>query len=252
MTDTAEAPEETSTENLPDDAQGVADSIEPEKLDFVLDKYRADGRSEEDAIKEQAKAYPELQSRLGSFVGAPDEYEIALSDELAEHVNLEDYSEDPLFEQAKEAAKEMGMNNEGFNKFADILFKSKMVDEAAIEEVRKEEMKALGNNGERRLQNIESWAKQNLDSDKSSVLLSSLTSAGAVEALESVIAKTRNAPQVHGEQTAAVIDGDKLREMLTAKDDFGNSKMNDPEYRSKVRKLYGQKYGEEPFTRTVG
>ena len=45
-----------------------------DKQEFLKDKYAN--------ITEQAKAYTELESRFGSFTGAPEAYEINLSEQL--------------------------------------------------------------------------------------------------------------------------------------------------------------------------
>lgn len=254
MTDTAEAPAAEPSEGT-DNSQAVADAVAestPEKHDFVLDKYRADGRSESDAMMEQAKGYKELQSKFGSFTGAPEDYEVALSEEMSEHINLEDYSDNVVLDQAKEMARDMGMSNEGFNKFADIYFKGQMADLEAMDSVREEEMKALGNNAERRLGNIQDWAKTNLDSDSSEALIGTLTSASAVQAVEALIAKTRNTQQVTDTPAAPSVSHADIQAKLVAKDEHGNPKMNDPAYAKQVRAMYGQAFGEEPHNVIVG
>lgn len=257
MTDTAEnAPVESAPiqQESPDvsNQNVVAEAVNDVDYSFVLDKYRTDGRTDQDAALEQAKAYKELQSKFGAFTGAPEEYEIQLSEGLSEKFNLEEYSEDPILNDAKEIAKELNMSSEGFNRFVELYFRGEMAGLEAADKVREEEMKALGNGAQRRLDNIESWAKMNLDSDNAQGLLDSLTTAQSVQAVEALIAKTRNVPQVQQENMAPAISADKLKEMMVAKDQYGNPKMNDPAYRSQVNKLYDQLYGAEPHKVTVG
>jgi len=253
-TDTAPAPE-TTTEAPADNAQAVAEmtnqtpaehgqQAEPIDYGFVLDKYKAEGRSDSDSAIEQAKAYGELQSKFGSFTGAPEEYEMALSEGLAEHVNLEDYKDDPLMNDYKELAKEMGINNEGFNKFVEMHFKQQIADSEAMDTVRAEEMKALGPDAERRLENVSDWAKFNLDAAQGDALSSMLTSASAVGAIEALIAKTRNVQQTAQQPSAPAITHEQIQEMMFAKDQYGNPKMNQPEYRAEVDKMYEQRFGK--------
>ena len=265
MTDTADnAPaEEPGTpiadEGLNENAQAVADAVtektgEPSsnEFEFVLDKYKADGRSDTEAAMEQAKAYTELQSKFGAFTGAPDEYEVAVSEAMSEHINLEDFKDDPILEEAKTLSKEMGLNNDGFNAFADLYFKGQIADVQAMEAHKETEMKALGNNAQRRLDNVTDWAKHHLDADTGDKLASVMTSAASVEAIEAIISRTRNAPQVNDAPAAESISHDSLKEMQVAKDEYGNPKMNDPAYRERVRKMYSQRFGDEPANRTVG
>lgn len=253
MTDTAEAPVETPTETT--DADVVAQAVSEQQnveFDFVLDKYKAEGRTEQEAAFEQAKAYKELQSKFGAFTGAPEGYELGLSEEVGEKINVEDLADDPIYNDFQDLAKEMGLNNDGFNKFAELYVRGQLADLEAADTVREQEMKALGNNADRRLGNIQDWAKANLDVDGQEGLAAALTTAGAVQAVEKLIAKTRNAPQAQDTPAAPSVDHGKLREMMTARDEFGQPKMNDPAYKAKVNKMYGQLFGEEPHAVTVG
>ena len=251
MTDTAEnAPESTDAQAV---EQAVTEQAEASTdFGFVLDKYRADGRSDTDAAFEQAKAYGELQKKFGSFTGAPEDYELGLSEEIGEKFNTEELADDPIYNDFQEIAKEMGINNDGFNKLAELYIKGQLADIEAADQVREQEMKALGNNADRRLGNIQDWAKANLDADGQEGLAAALTTAGAVQAVEKLIAKTRNAPQVQETPAAPVVDHGKLREMMTARDEYGNPKMNDPAYKAKVNKLYDQLFGAEPHSVTIG
>jgi len=251
MTDTADnAPETTDADAV---AEAVTEQTEASTdFGFVLDKYRADGRSDTDAAFEQAKAYGELQKKFGSFTGAPEDYELGLSEEIGEKFNTEELADDPIYNDFQEIAKEMGINNDGFNKLAELYIKGQLADIEAADQVREQEMKALGNNADRRLGNIQDWAKANLDADGQEGLAAALTTAGAVQAVEKLIAKTRNAPQVQETPAAPAVDHGKLREMMTARDEYGNPKMNDPAYKAKVNKLYDQLFGAEQHSVTIG
>lgn len=250
MTDTAEAPDLTPEPSI---ESQVTSTPEPDQdFSFVLDKYRADGRTDQEAALEQAKAYGELQKKFGSFTGAPDEYEFAIPEGAEEHISLDDLKDDPIYTEYKDIAKEMGINNEGFNKLAELYIKGQLADVEAGKLVYEEEMKALGNDGQRRLENISDWAKAQLSAEDSEALLGSLTSAASVRAIESMIAKTMPAQQAQDTPAAPSIDKGKLRDMMIAKDEFGNPKMNDPAYKKQVDQLYARLYGAEPHTVTIG
>lgn len=269
MTDTApeapaptETPAAEGTTGTPTPAeapsaaeQAVADAVakpETEGFDHVLDKYKKEGRTIEESSTEQAKAYVELQSKFGSFTGAPEEYAVELSEGMNESIKLEDFADDPILADFKEMAKEMNMSNEGFNKAIDLYFKGQLADNAALDLVREEEYKALGTNADRRLSNIQDWSKAHLSSDDTLSIEGMMTSVGNVAAIESMIAQTRNAPQAQDTPAAPSIDHAGIQEKLHAKDEFGNPKMQDPAYAREVRKLYGQAFGEEPHNVTVG
>lgn len=251
MTDTAETAPDLSQEPSVESQVTITPEADSD-FSFVLDKYRADGRTDQDAAFEQAKAYSELQKKFGSFTGAPEEYEFKVDDAIAEVINPDELKEDPVFREYQEVAKEMGINNEGFNQLAELYIKGQMADVEAAELTRQEEMKALGDNAQRRIENIQDWAKSNLDAEDQQGLFDSLTSAAAVKAVENLIGKTKNAPQATDTAPAPSIDKGKLREMMVAKDEFGNPKMNDPSYKKQVNELYARVYGSDPQSVTIG
>lgn len=221
--------------------------------DFVNDKYRTGNRTEEEALQEQAKAYNELSGKFGAFTGAPkDGYEVALSEEMAEHINMDDYADDPLMNEFKEKAQEMGINNDGFNQITEMYFKSQMAEQESLATVRDEEMKLLGNNADRRLDAIQDWTKANMDSTASEQIAELLTSAKAVEAVENLISKTRNVPQAVESAPPPTVSHDELRAMQTAVDEFGQSKMNNAAYARRVRALYDLQFGADPHNITIG
>ena len=69
-----------------------------DRYDFVLDKYRAEGRTESDSALEQAKGYNEIRKTLGGFTGAPESYEAALSEELTQ-AGVSLIADDPMLSQ---------------------------------------------------------------------------------------------------------------------------------------------------------
>ena len=248
------APEVSNADTV---ASMVAEKAEPtgDSTDygFVLDKYRAEGRTDEQAAIEQAKAYPELHSKFGSFTGAPDEYELSLSPEMSEKIKIDDFKDDPLLAGAKLICKDMGINNDGFNKLTEIFFKSQLSESEAVENIRAEELKSLGGKGEQRLQNLDDWAKQNLDSDTSEALLNGLTTASMVNAVEALISKSRNVQQANDIPAAPALSREKLAEMQNETDQYGNKLMStSPEHRAKVEKGYSQLLGDEPHNVVIG
>jgi len=83
-------------ENVP----GIGDAPEW----FKADKYKT--------VQAQAEAYIGLESKLGSFTGAPEEYALNISQELTD-AGIEFDSEDVMVSQFKELATKMGINQEG-------------------------------------------------------------------------------------------------------------------------------------------
>ena len=71
-----------------------------EKPEYLLSKYSS--------VADQAKAYPELASKFGSFTGAPEQYD---------HEFLgDDYEFTDEFTEVSDALKDMGVNQDGYDK----------------------------------------------------------------------------------------------------------------------------------------
>lgn len=251
MSEEAEASTEVSG-----DEQAVSEAVAEQSNtapEWLQAKYITDDRSIEESTAEQAKAYVELNKQFGSFTGSPDEYELSLSDELAEKgVELAD--DDPLLNSFKEKAKEMGINQEGFNQLVGVYVESQLAEQQALQDMQAESMKELGPNADRRIENIIDWGKANMDEETFAGLEEAANSASAVKAIEALIAKTRNAPVANKEAPAAPsITHEQVRIEKFRKDDNGNLLMQtDPEHRAKVRKMYDDLVGTGENRVTVG
>jgi len=209
-----------------DNAQAVADAIE--RPDNVPEKF---WNNETKSVNNDAvlESYNQLSSRFGSFTGAPDAYEFALSEELAEK-GVELDGESPLISQFTELAKEAGMNQDIANKLVNMFVEGQYADSLGAEEAetarQAEEMAKLGDNAAQRVNNIENWAKANLTPEQVEGLTEMATTAASVTAIEALIAKSKNAPmQTTDVNPASAISMEELQKLQFAKDEHGNRKM---------------------------
>jgi len=212
---------------------------------FKSDKYKS--------ISEQARAYPELEKKYGAFTGAPEEYQLTeLKDELKER-GLSIDSEDPAFLKAKEYAKQMNMNQEGFSQLLNLYGETMAAEAMALEDLKKAEMQKLGTSADSRLQNLDSWATANLDPEMVDAFRSLAVSADSVGMLEKMVAMTRNSPinPVDAAPASGASKGE-LDELMFAKDEFGNRKMRDPEYARMVNEKMKSHYGDQPYREEIG
>ena len=254
MTDTADnAPDQsvdTTTATETPDTQApdtgntdtVAALVADQKYDFVKDKYRTDGRTEDEAMTEQAKAYAEVEKRLGGFTGAPDAYEVSLSEELTEQGFVMD-TEDPLFIQFSEMAKENGMNNDVFNSVIGAFAMSEMAKEAAAEESMKAELATL-DNSEARMDNITKYLSANVDQDTFAEFENTTFTAGLVKVFESIITSEQPSTMSPNDTNASpAMSMDEIKGLQFALDEYGNRKMSsDPQYRKHVEGLIANAY----------
>lgn len=233
---------EAVAEAAPDtsNADAVAAAVATDRPEWLQSKYETEGRSMEEAISEQAKGYNEIRSRMGAFTGAPDAYEANISPELTE-AGYTPLDEDPRIDQFNEIAKELNLSQDGYDKMLNMYASWDMAEteaaKAAEPERVKEELAKLGTNADQRVKNVQDWIGANMTAEEKAGLEAVATSAEAVMAIESLIAKTRNAPQATAEVAAAPtgISKEDALKMRYVKHENGQLMMSvDPEYRRKA------------------
>jgi hypothetical protein len=236
-----------------DNSQAVADMIE--RPENVPEKFwnQDTKTTNNDAVLE---SYNQLSSKFGAFTGAPEAYEFTLGEELvSKGANLDD--ESPLLTQFREMAKESNMSQEMANQYVNMFVEDQFAGAALAEEGEAArvtgEMEKLGDNAQQRVSNIENWAQANLNEEQRNGLIEMATTAGAVQAIEGLIAKSRNAPmQTQDINGAGQVDMAEIQKLQFAKDDNGNRKMHtDPTYRKMVQDKFAQALPGENI-QTVG
>ena len=237
-----------------DDAQAVADAIvRPEN---VPEKFWNDETKtvNNDQVLE---SYNQLSSKFGAFTGAPDEYAFSLSEDLTSN-GVELSADDPLIASFTELAKDANMSQEMAGKLVNMFVESQYADSLAGAEAetarQAEQMGLLGDNAQQRVSNIENWAKANLTPEQAEGLQDAATTAAGVQAIEALIAKSKNAPmQTADVSHASQVSKQELEELQYARDEHGNRKMQtDPDYNKMVKAKYREVYGDGENIITVG
>lgn len=236
-----------------DNAAAVADAIE--RPEGVPEKFW-DNEAKSVMHDKVLTSYTELESRFGGFTGAPEAYEFSLSDELKES-GIELGDDDPMIQRFTEMAKESNMSAGMANDLVNMFVEFQHADSKALAEAEDarvaEEMGKLGDNAQQRINNITNWAKANLTPEQVEGLNYAATSAAAVQALEALIAKSKNAPmQQEGVNSGQAPNLTELNALKFAKDENGNRKMQtDPDYRKMVEAKWSEAYPGENI-QTVG
>lgn len=225
------APSEVTTE-------GSTDQGETKTTGFYNGKYNSISdfeKSHDELQKSYSQKTAEYKERMGAFTGAPEAYEANEGVEISE--------DNPLFGKLQELGKEIGLDNDGFNKLVGMYNETMADQEAQYEETIKEEMSKLGDNAQERIQNINDWSKANLSEDEQGVVERIATDAEAVQFIESMIARSKpqGMAQSHQVKSNPTYSKEEIREMQMAKDANGNRKMStDHEYYKKVMSLMSQ------------
>jgi len=195
---------------------------------FKKEKYKNVGA--------QAQALIAFEKRLGGFTGAPDEYEVEISEELQKTVDIDMESEE--FKAFETFAREKHMSNDIFNdlvnRYLQNFAHTEEIPEEVKEQHRTDEMEKLGERGTHIVDEVSSWARNNLSETEFESFRGLADSAENVLLLQKLIGK-RAPMKVDAKQNATPeFNRDDLREML-----------KDPRYQQAVpgfREMVDAKY----------
>lgn len=187
------------------------------------------------SVADQAKAYSELEKKLGAFTGAPEEYKV---DEEFSYL-----SDDPMYQEFKEFAKESGMSQEAHDKLVSTFLAKEQIE---AEEYQKQQLEALGPKAQQRITNVDNFLKGNLDADTYQNVAQAVNSAASVELVETLVKALRPAKlPVDGGENPTGITEEEILKLQTAVDDHGRRRMEDPQYAAMVRQKAEAFYGKE-------
>ena len=128
-----------------------------ERPDWMPSKYKR--------ASDVGKAYSELERKLGGFTGAPEKYDFS---------TLEIDEADPIVQMIAEVGKEKGMNQETVNT---LLGRMISLEEAQKSMNIEQEVKKLGPDGERQLNEYKNWQKDYFKPEESEVVSSWIRTA---------------------------------------------------------------------------
>lgn len=206
----------------------------------VPDWYKADKYK---SVGEQAKAYAELEKRLGAFTGAPKDgkYEFNMPEGIDGSLDLEH----PLIGSFTEWAKENQMSQGAYTQVLSMLAEYELSLAPDISEVKKQ----VGENADQRIAAVSSWAKANLKPDEYETVRKATAGANAAEvfkSMEALIAKTRQVrlPPPGREDGDAPVGGEAAINAAQAKLGPDGKRLyeTDAHYRAKVEKMRADFY----------
>jgi len=209
-------------------AEGVKGEGAPPQW-FKADRYKT--------VDEQAKAYPELEKRMGAFVGAPKDgkYEFQAPD------GVEFDTAHPLAAAFTDWAGENQLNQKGYNELLGMLAQYEMAQIPDMAEIKK----SMGYNADARINSIAQWGKANLPVSQYQMLRSATSGQNAGEVLqlvEALISKSQ-APALPGPgsdtPSGQVLEEEAIREAQGKKNEKGQLLyQTDSEYRQKIEKMW--------------
>jgi hypothetical protein len=141
---------------------------EGDRPEWLKDKYKS--------AAEQAKAYVEVEKKLGAFKGAPEEYDLSLQD----YPELKFSKEDPMLQDFLAKAKENGVSQEYVTELLTTYAQALTINVPDADA----EMKKIGPNAQQDLQILSQWAGQHLDKEEYKAFTSMVTTANAFKVFD--------------------------------------------------------------------
>jgi hypothetical protein len=192
-----------------------------ERPEWLKEKYKS--------ATDQAKAYTELEKRLGAFKGAPDEYDLSLEGEEFENVKID--KENPVLQEFLEDAKKNNVSQQYVSQMLKSYAKMQKMQQPNFDK----ELEKLGPTGKQDLQVLLQWGNNNLSSDEISTFKSMVKTADDVRLFEKIrrIA-TRAETQPSNTRTPFESEA-KIRQMI-----HDPRYDTDPIFRAEVREKLAQ------------
>lgn len=204
---------------------------------FKADKYKS--------VADQAAAYPDLEKRFGSFVGAPKDgkYDIAIPAEIG----LELDGEHPLLGTFQKWGAENHLSQKGFTELMGMLAQYEAQNMVDMDAVKKD----LGEKADDRIGAVAQWGKANLDAEGYSLLRQATAgpnAAAVFKVLESVIGKTRQValPKPGSDVLSAQPQGLQAIQAEHSKRGADGKLLydTDPKHRARIEAAYQEYYAK--------
>jgi len=158
---------------------------------FRKDKYKT--------VEDQAKAYVELEKKLGSFIGAPEDYELSLPEGVAD-LSTDDLGFDDRLSAVRDVAKELNMSQDGFTKLVHAFIAAdQQMNTVHVER----ELAALGPDAPARISDVSTFYAKAFGEDDFMTVREIARTAEGVQFLERAMQKMRNTSTIPATVTAA-------------------------------------------------
>lgn len=199
---------------------------EGERPEWLKDKYKS--------ATEQAKAYNELDKKLGTFKGAPESYDTSLPD-------MPDFKfeeGDPMLAEFLDLAKSSNASQEFVTKALQQYVKSQQFFAPDPEQ----ELQKIGVNAKAEINQLREWASQRLTADEMQVFGSMVTTAESFHVLQKLRRASTSTPEIATPKPGAPqqhsINERQLNEMI-ADPRFNTDPLFRKEVEAHAQKIWG-------------
>jgi hypothetical protein len=196
-----------------------------ERPEWLKDKYKS--------AADQAKAYNELDKKLGKFKGAPDEYDLSLPD-------LPDFQfeeGDPVLGEFLDFAKESNASQEFVTKALEHYVKAQQFYAPDPQE----ELQKLGANAQVEISQLTEWAGQRLNKEEFDVFKNMITTADSFRVIQKLRRVSTSSPEIAVNKNVRSEPQVSEREVMEL---IGDERFNtDPLFRKEVEQKAAKLWG---------
>lgn len=171
-----------------------------DRPDWLKEKYKT--------AADQAKAYADLEKKLGAFTGAPDEYDLTLGDEEFKEVKFD--KENPVLQEFLSSAKEQGVSQEFVNKMLKSYAKMQMLERPNLDK----EMERLGPNGKQDLQILAQWGSNTFSKEELGTFKDMVKTAEHVKIFDKIRRMMTRAETQPSNTRAPVESAEKIKRLI--------------------------------------
>lgn len=185
----------------------------------------------------------EADARFANRPESADKYEVRLPEgvTLPEGTEFKVDENSPLVKAARHLVFNSGGDQAAFDGIVKAYIEDALMDTANAAEIAKQEIAALGENGQARIDAVSTYAKANFPEDEANALLDSMTSAKAVSAIEKLISKAQG-PGMQGQGSSAGQASITQTDLDEMQKDPRYWRDKDPEFLKKVQDGYKKLY----------
>lgn len=214
-TKTPDAPTWFYAENIP----GTG-----ERPEWLKEKYKS--------AEDQAKAYGDLEKKLGAYKGAPDEYDLSLGEEFK---STQFDKNNPVLQEFLSSAKEQGMSQESITHILQSYAKMEAINQPNLDK----EMERLGVNGKQDLQILAQWASNHFTKEELTTFKSMVKTADHMKIFDKMRRQMTKADTVPTNTRTPHESAEKVRQMI-----HDPRYDTDSSYREEVRQKLALLMGE--------
>ena len=172
-----------------------------ERPQWLKEKYKT--------AADQAKAYGDLEKKLGAYKGAPEEYDLEINDEELKDIVVD--KNNPVLQDFLAKSKEQGVSQEFVTDILKSYAKMQQISQPSLDK----EMEKLGINAKQDLQLLNQWGSNVFSKEEMNTFKNMVRTADSVRLFEKIRRLTTKAETQPSNTSKPYESVDKIKSMIS-------------------------------------